>query len=125
MKKIEIKTNKAPLPIGAYSQGLVVGNRVYVAGQGPLDPETGKYAEGIENQTRQVLRNISNILVEAGATLNDVVKMTSHLKRLEDFAGYDKVCREMLSPPYPTRTTVCSGLKDILVEIDVIAEVDC
>lgn len=124
MKKIEIKTEKAPLPVGAYSQGLIVGNRVYVAGQGPLDPETGKYPEGIENQTRQVLKNITNILAEGGATLDDVVKMTAHLTNFADFSGYDRVCKEVLTPPYPTRTTVCSGLNHILVEVDVIAELD-
>src|SRR5512138_2121796 len=124
MKKIEIRTEKAPLPVGAYSQGLIVGDRVYVAGQGPLDPKTGKYPEGIEAQTHQVLKNIENILSEAGATLDDVVKVTAHLADLNHFGGYDRVCKEVLHSPYPVRTTVSSGLMNILVEIDVIAEID-
>ena len=124
MNRREIKTAKAPQPIGAYSQGLVVGSCVYVAGQGPLNPETGTRPDGIEAQTRQVLTNIRNILAEGGATMDDVVKMTVHLTDLGNFAGFDKVCREFFKPPFPTRTTVCSGLMNILVEIDAIAELD-
>ena len=71
-----------------------------------------------------MLKNIGNSLAKAGATLDDVVKMTAHLTDFDDFKGYDRVCKEMLNPPYPTRTTVCSGLMNILVEVDVIAELD-
>jgi 2-iminobutanoate/2-iminopropanoate deaminase len=124
MKRTELRTDKAPLPIGAYSQGVVADGSIYVAGQGPLNPETGTIPEGIEAQTRQVLTNIKSILAEAGATLDDVVKMNAHLSRMDNFAGYDKVCREFFKPPFPARTTVCSGLMNILVEIDVIAELD-
>ncbi len=124
MKRVELRTDKAPQPVGAYSQGIVAGGRIYVAGQGPLNPKTGDVPEGIEEQTRQVLTNIRNILAEGGATLDDVVKVTAHLAEPKDFAAYDQVCREFFKPPFPARTTVCSGLMNILVEIDVIAELD-
>jgi 2-iminobutanoate/2-iminopropanoate deaminase len=124
MKRAEIRTDKAPLPVGAYSQGIVSGGNIYVAGQGPKNPATGTVPEGIEEQTRQVLTNIKNILAEGGATLDDVVKVTAHLADLGSFAAFDKVCREFFKPPFPARTTVCSGLMNILVEIDVIAQVD-
>jgi 2-iminobutanoate/2-iminopropanoate deaminase len=124
MKRTEIRTDKAPLPIGAYSQGIAAGSRVYVAGQGPSNPETGTMPEGIEAQTRQVLTNIKNILAAGGATLDDVVKVTAHLTDMRNFAAFDQVCREFFKPPFPARTTVCSGLMNILVEIDVIAELD-
>lgn len=120
--KQEIRTSKAPAPVGPYSQGLRVGNRVYVAGQGPLNPETGKVPESIAEQTRQVLKNIENILQEAGATMDDVVKVTAHLQDLNDFDEYNAVYRQFFKEPYPVRTTVGSELDDILVEIDVIAE---
>ncbi|KIL38527.1 endoribonuclease L-PSP [Gordoniibacillus kamchatkensis] len=120
--KLQIRTSKAPAPVGPYSQGLKVGNRVYVAGQGPLDPETGTIPDTIAGQTRQVLKNIENILKEAGATMNDVVKVTAHLRDLKLFDEYNEVYREFFSEPYPVRTTVGSELDDILVEIDVIAE---
>ncbi|TVY00308.1 RidA family protein [Paenibacillus cremeus] len=122
MKK-EIQTLLAPGPVGPYSQGIQVGNRVYVAGQGPLNPETGTVPETIEEQTRQVLTNIQNILTAAGATMDHVVKVTAHLSDLKYFDAYNSVYEQFFSRPYPVRTTVGSQLDNILVEIDVIAEI--
>lgn len=122
MKK-EIKTNKAPQPAGPYSQALVMGGRVYVAGQGPIDPATGTKPDGIEAQTRNTLTNLKNILEAAGATMDNVVKSTVHLANLDDFAAFNAVYQEFFTTPYPVRTTVGSALLGgILVEIDVIAE---
>ena len=120
--KREIRTDRSPDPIGPYSQGLVVGNRIYVSGQGPLNPATGKTPKTIEEQTRQVLTNISNILQAGDATMDHVVKSTVHLADLEDFHAFNDVYREFFNAPYPVRTTVGSALLGILVEIDVIAE---
>jgi 2-iminobutanoate/2-iminopropanoate deaminase len=122
MKK-EIRTGRSPDPIGPYSQGLIVGNRIYVSGQGPLNPETGKTPETVEEQTRQVMTNIRNILEAGGATMDDVVKTTVHLADLKDFKAFNGVYKEFFKAPYPVRTTVGSSLLDILVEIDVIAEI--
>ena len=121
MKK-EIRTKSAPMPAGPYSQGIIVGNRIYVAGQGPLNPATGKVPEGIEDQTRQVLKNIQAILEAGGAKLDDVVKVTAHLADLKYFTAFNEVYKTFFKEPFPVRTTVGSQLKDILVEIDVIAE---
>lgn len=121
--KIEIKTTKAPAPVGAYSQGIKVGNRIYVAGQGPKNSETGVVPQTIEEQTVQVLLNIENILKEAGATMGDVVKVTAHLADLDDFDRYNSVYEGFFTKPYPVRTTVGSKLDNILVEIDVVAEI--
>jgi len=121
--KKEIKTDKAPQPAGPYSQGLVAGNRIYVAGQGPRNPETGKVADGIEEQTRQVMLNLKSIVEEGGSTLDNVVKSTVHLANLDDFAAFNKVYSSFLNPPYPVRTTVGSALLGgILVEVDFIVE---
>lgn len=122
MKK-EIRTDKAPQPIGPYSQGLVVGNMIYVAGQGPKNPETGKTPETIGEQTRQVMTNIKMILEAGGATMDNVVKSTVHLADLKDFQAFNEVYKEFFKPPFPVRTTVGSSLLDILVEIDVVAEI--
>lgn len=122
--KGKITTSKAPQPAGPYSQGIKVGNRVYVAGQGPVDVATERVPEGVEAQTRQVLRNIGFILEAAGASFKDVVKVTAHLASLADFQAYNAVYQEFFTDPYPVRTTVESGLNNILVEIDVIAEMD-
>ena len=121
--KEEIRTSLAPLPVASYSQGIKVGGTVYVAGQGPLNASTGEVPEGIEGQTRQVLENIGHILEAAGANFSHVVKVTAHLQNLSDFEVNNKVYQEFFPAPYPVRTTVESGLANILVEIDVIAEV--
>lgn len=121
--KVEIRTDKAPQPAGPYSQALVTGGRVYVAGQGPTDPATGTRPDGIEAQTRRTLTNLKNIIEVAGATMDNVVKSTVHLANLDDFDAFNAVYQEFFTPPYPVRTTVGSALLGgILVEIDVIAE---
>lgn len=124
MKKA-IRTSNAPDPSGPYSQGLRCGKRIYVSGQGPKDPATGKTAEGIEEQTRQVLKNIQAILEAGGATMDHVVKTTVHLQELKrDFPAFNSVYKEFFKEPFPVRITVGSTLNNILVEIDVIAETD-
>lgn len=123
MKK-EIRTNLAPLPAGPYSQGLQVGNRIYVAGQVGIGAKTGNLSESIEDQTRQVLINISNILKAAGATINDVVKVTAHLSNMNDFDAYNKVYAEFFSGPYPVRITLGSDLGEFKVKIEAIAEME-
>jgi len=122
--KEEIRTPNAPAPVGPYSQGIKVGNRIYVAGQGPKNPVTGEVPTTIEEQTKQVILNIESILKAAGASLADVTKVTAHLASLTDFDAYNAVYEELFPKPYPVRTTVGSELDNILVEIDVIAEIE-
>ena len=122
MPKQQITTNSGASPVGAYSQGLRVGDFIFVSGQGPLDPTTGKIVgETIEEQTARVLENIKAILAAGGATLADVVKVSAHLSDLANFAAYNKVYATYFPDPKPTRTTVGSQLPGILVEIDAIA----
>lgn len=122
-KRTTVTTGEAPMPGGSYSQGVVANGLVFTAGCGPHAPVTGEVVGyGIGEQTRQVFRNLSAILAEAGASLDDVVKVTAHLSEpARDFAEYDAVCRDTFRPPYPARTTVGSHLVGMLVEIDVIA----
>jgi 2-iminobutanoate/2-iminopropanoate deaminase len=121
MTKTAIITANAPQPAGPYSQGIVANGFLYTAGFGPQDPTTGAIADTVGEQTRQVLRNIEAVLAEHGATLNDAVKVTSHLQNLlEDFPEYNEAYAEFFSAPYPVRTTVGSQLANILVEIDVV-----
>jgi reactive intermediate/imine deaminase len=119
----QIETSAAPAPAGAYSQAVRAGDFVFVAGQGGADPGTGVVPEGIEAQTAQSIDNIRAILEAAGATLGDVVKVTTHLADVADFAAYDAVYRGMFPTPRPVRTTVGSTLIGIAVEIDVVAYV--
>ena len=124
MPKQQLSTTSGAQPIGAYSQGLRAGDFVFVSGQGPLDPQTGKIVgETIEEQTERVLENIKAILAAGGASMADVVKVTAHLSDLALFERYNKVYARYFPDPKPTRTTVGSQLLGILVEIDAIAYV--
>jgi 2-iminobutanoate/2-iminopropanoate deaminase len=124
MPKQQITTKSGASPVGAYSQGLRVGDFIFVSGQGPLDPETGAVVgETIEEQTARTIENIKAILVAGGASLADVVKVSAHLTDLSMFERYNKVYANYFPDPKPTRTTVGSQLLGILVEIDAIAYV--
>ena len=124
MKK-EIKTDKAPNPIGPYSQGIISGGCIYVSGQTPKDPKTGEIPDGISAQTRQVLENIRSILEAGGASMANVVKTTVHLTHIGHFKEFNEIYGEYFSSPYPARTTVQSTLPGpFFIEIDVIAELD-
>ena len=124
MPKQQITTTSGATPMGAYSQGLRAGDFIFVSGQGPLDPETGKIiGDTIEEQTARTLENIKAILEAGGATMADVVKVTAHLTDLSNFAAYNKVYATYFPDPKPVRTTVGSQLLGMLVEIDAIAYV--
>jgi 2-iminobutanoate/2-iminopropanoate deaminase len=116
-----IRTDNAPKPAGPYSQAIVAGDLVFVAGQGPTDPATGQAPPDVGDQTRQVLRNLGAILEAAGSSLDKVVKVTAHLSTLDHFAAFNAAYGDFFSEPYPVRTTVGSELRGIQVEIDVIA----
>ncbi|MBG0813195.1 Rid family detoxifying hydrolase [Planomonospora sp. ID82291] len=122
-EKLELRTDEGAAPVGAYSQGLVVGDFVYTSGMGPLDPATGEVVGAdVETQTHQVMRNLGAVLAAHGLGFDDVVKSTVHLQHLKrDFGAYNEVYKSYFTRPYPVRTTVGSELMDILVEIDFVA----
>ncbi len=119
--KTELKTEHAPQPAGPYSQGIAAGDFVFVAGQRPVDPETGYIPEDIQGQTRQVIKNIEAVLKEHGCTLADVVRSGAYLSDLKNFAAMNEVYSEMFPKPFPARTCIGTNLRGILIEIDVIA----
>ena len=124
MKKKIISTNEAPKAIGPYSQGIKVGDFVFVSGQIPLDPETGIAVSGdIAVQTERVLRNISAVLLAVGSSLEDVVKTTVYLKDLTDFPAFNESYAKFFKKNPPARATVeVSRLpKDVMIEIDAVA----
>lgn len=124
MSKQQITTTTGASPMGAYSQGLRAGDFIFVSGQGPIDPATGKIVgETIEEQTARTLDNLKAILEAGGATMADVVKVTAHLTDLSNFAAYNKVYATYFPDPKPVRTTVGSQLLGMLVEIDAVAYV--
>jgi 2-iminobutanoate/2-iminopropanoate deaminase len=129
MSKTVIATEKAPAAIGPYVQAVRAGNLLFTAGQIALDPATGQVvASGIAEQTARVLENLKAILEAAGSSLERAVKATVYLKDFNDFAAMNAVYGAYLAPEGtapPARTTVeVSRLpKDVLVEIDLVAEV--
>lgn len=122
--KQAIQTTRAPVAAGAYSQALRVGDFIFVAGQGPFDPETRQLVgQTMAEQTERVMENIRAILEAAGASMDDVVKSTVHLTDLDLFAEFNSVYERYFSDPKPVRTTVGSQLRGFMVEVDVIAYV--
>jgi 2-iminobutanoate/2-iminopropanoate deaminase len=128
MSKTVVATPGAPAAIGPYSQAIRTGNLVFTAGQIPLDPVTQRVvASGIAEQTARVLENLKAILEAAGSSLAQVVKTTVFLKDFNDFAAMNAVYEGYLAPEGavpPARTTVEAARlpKDVLVEIELIAE---
>jgi reactive intermediate/imine deaminase len=116
------KVDGAPPPAGPYSHAVSANGFLYTAGFGPMNAAGDVIGDTIEEQTRQVMRNIGAVLAAAGVGFGDVVKTTVHLadpKR--DFAGFNATYAEFFTDGYPVRTTVGSVLANILVEIDVVA----
>jgi 2-iminobutanoate/2-iminopropanoate deaminase len=124
----KILTDKAPAPIGPYSQAIVVdGKFVYTAGQIALDPATNMLVPGdIKAQTRQVLKNVEAVLQSAGASMRSVIKTTVFLKDMGEFAQMNEVYGEFLSSTAPARSTVEVARlpRDVKVEIEAIAVVE-
>ncbi len=122
-----IHTNKAPQAIGPYSQGIQFGSFIFCAGQGGLDPATGRLVPGgIEAETHRVLKNLAAVLEQAGSSLSRVVKTTVFLTNLDDFKTMNAIYAEYFPAPLPARTTVqVSRLPaDACVEIEAIAAKD-
>jgi len=125
-----VYTKKAPEPIGPYSQAIDAGTHnsslLFTSGQIPIDPTTGNLISGgIKEQTRQVLKNLAEILAADGTSLENVIKTTVFLKDMNDFAPMNEVYAEFFGESQPARSTV--GVfrlpKNALVEIEAIASV--
>lgn len=118
-----IRTPHAPQPVGPYSQAIVAGDTIYVAGQGPIDPATGQIVIGtFEEQAVRTFENVKAILEAAGASLADVVQVTAYLADLGDFAKYNEIYKRYFHEPYPARATVgCQLLFHTFIEIACIA----
>ncbi len=123
MKEVII-SDKAPRPVGPYSQAIKVGNLIFVAGQAAIDPKTGEIVNGgIKEQTQQTFRNIEAILKTAGLTLEHVVKVSVFLKNISDYKMMNEVYATLFKRDPPARTTVQANLplEGILIEADAVA----
>ena len=123
MNKV-INTPKAPKAIGPYSQAILAGNgMLFISGQIPVNPETGKVPETIKEQTEQVFKNIEEILTEAGYSFKDVVKTTCLLNSMDDFAAMNEVYAKYYNEMLPARAAYAVEKlpMGVLVEIETIA----
>jgi reactive intermediate/imine deaminase len=121
-KKI-ISTADAPAAIGPYSQAVEAGNTLWLSGQIPLDPATKELVPGgIEEQIRQVFKNLKAVVSAAGASFDDVVKITVFLTDLSHFALVNKIMAEHFREPYPARSSigVASLPRGAQVEVECI-----
>jgi reactive intermediate/imine deaminase len=120
----EIHTDAAPASIGPFSQGIRDGDRLFVSGQGPVDPDSGEVvSEDIREQTAQTLENVSAILDAGGSSLDRVVKSTAFVTDMSTYDAVNDVYAEYVNEPHPARSAVeVADLPiDIGVEIEVIA----
>ena len=122
--KQPIASPLAPKPVGPYSAAVRAGSLLFVSGQVPLDPATGRMVEGdIGVHTRRVLQNVGALLEAAGLSFAHVVRTTVFLADMNDFQAMNETYATFFSEPYPARSTVQAGRvpRDARVEIDVVA----
>ena len=122
--KQSIASPLAPKPVGPYSAALRAGQLLFVSGQVPLDPATGRMVEGdIGVHARRVLENVRALLDAAGLSFAQVVRTTVFLADMNDFQAMNEVYATFFSEPYPARSTVQAARlpRDARIEIDVIA----
>lgn len=119
-----VLTDRAPKPIGPYSQAIKSNGFLFMSGQVAIDPRNNQFVPGdIRQQTEQALENVKGILEAGGINLNHVVKTTVFLKDMNDFAAMNEVYAKFFTAAPPARSTVEVARlpKDALVEIDVVA----
>jgi 2-iminobutanoate/2-iminopropanoate deaminase len=119
-----VESSGAPAAIGPYAHAVWAGDLLYTSGQTPLDPATGKLAlGGVADQTEQVFANLVAVIIDAGLTMDDVVKANVYLTTMDDFAEMNAVYATKFSAPFPARSTVAVAALPLgaRVEIELVA----
>jgi len=122
--KSEVASCDLPRPVGPYSPAIRVGDFLFVSGQIPVNPATGRLVDGsITDQTRQVLDNLRTLLAAIGLTPDSIVRTTVYLADMSDFEAMNGVYATYFSEPYPARSTIQAARlpRDARIEIDAIA----
>ena len=122
--KSAVASPALPAPVGPYSPAVRCGDLLFISGQIPVDPATGRPASGdIRSDTRRILENVRTLLGAAGLTLDHVVRTTVFLADMNDFQAMNDTYAEFFTPPYPARSTVQAARlpRDARIEIDAIA----
>ena len=124
MSKRQLTTDRAPAPGGAYSQAIVAGDLVFLAGQGPARP-SGEMVEGaFRDQARQTFENLAAVAEAAGGSLADAVRVGVYLRNMDNFAEMNELYREFFPEPLPARTTIQSDLPGFEIEVDAVLLVE-
>jgi 2-iminobutanoate/2-iminopropanoate deaminase len=117
----EVSTDTAPPAGGPYSQAIIAGDLVFLAGQGPFRPDSSAQVEGeFAEQARQTFRNLAAVAEAAGGSLDQAVRVGVYLRNMDDFPVMNEVYREFFSEPLPARTTIQSNLPGFSIEVDAI-----
>jgi 2-iminobutanoate/2-iminopropanoate deaminase len=120
----EIRTTDAPTPAFSYSQGVVFGDLLFIAGQVPRHPVTRDVPVSLSDQVRQTLENLAAVARAAGTSLEHALKVNVYLDDLSTIEEFDAIYSTFFSEPLPARTTVQAGLRGYLVEIDAIVAIE-
>ncbi len=120
MPKRQVSTSAAPAASGAYSQGIIAGDRLYLSGQGPFASDGSLVSDTFEAQVRQVFANLEAVAAEVGASLADAVRIGVYLHDMATFDEMDALYRELVPEPRPARTTIQTPLPGFGIEVDAI-----
>ncbi|MFW6120491.1 MAG: RidA family protein [Petrotogales bacterium] len=122
----EVKTEKAPLPVGHYSQGIINNNLLFVSGQIPLDPSTGTLNEDFEAACKQALNNVMAVVEAGGSSLNQIINLKIYITDISLFSQVDRIFKHYFGDHRPTRAVIgVSELpKNAPIEIEATATVE-
>jgi 2-iminobutanoate/2-iminopropanoate deaminase len=120
MAKRQIESSNAPVPTGAYSQGMVAGGFMFLSGQGPFDADGQLVNSSFEAEVRQVFANLAAVAAEAGKSLADAVRVGVYLHDMATFDEMDAIYRDTFPEPRPARTTIETPLPGFGIEVDVV-----
>lgn len=124
MARRAVESARGPAAIGPYSHAVWAGDLLYLSGQTPIDPSTGRLVDGdVESQTMRVFDNLEFVLLDSGLTMDDVIKCNVYLTTMADFPAMNAAYQRRFAKPYPARTTVAvAGLPlGAKVEIELVA----
>ena len=122
--KRPVATDAAPAPGGAYSQAIVTGSLVFLAGQGPFAPSGEKVEGSFADEARQTFENLRAVAEAAGGSLADAVRVGVYLRDMENFAAMNEIYREFFPEPLPARTTIQSDLPGFEIEVDAVVALE-
>jgi 2-iminobutanoate/2-iminopropanoate deaminase len=120
MSRMPVHSQNAPPPSGGYSQGIVVGEFLFLAGQGPYDSSGNRAGSTVSEQVRQVLENLDAVARAAGGSLRNAVRVGMYISNMAHFDAMDAEYRRFFSDPMPARTTIHSDLVGFDVEGDAV-----